>query len=108
MGATILLAVFAVTLAGGDRFSFSRNPVRRDVALRINPNTADASELMLLPGIGPRLAEEIIAYRTRAGVTDAFQSAADLDAVRRIGPRSIERLQSWLTFETPHGEENGP
>ena len=36
-------------------------------AMRVNLNTADIDTLVLLPGIGPNLAERIINYRTLHG-----------------------------------------
>src|SRR5205814_5936346 len=42
---------------------------------KININTATAQELQALPGVGPVLAEHIIAYRSQNG---PFQTAEDL------------------------------
>lgn len=61
----------------------------------ININTADTSELQLLPGIGPVLARRIVAYRKQHG---DFQSVESLRPIKRIGPRTIQKLQYYLTF----------
>lgn len=61
----------------------------------IDPNTSPADSLCLLPGIGPALAERIIAAR-EGGLR--FARARDLQAVRGIGPRTIERLEPYLVF----------
>jgi pimeloyl-ACP methyl ester carboxylesterase len=63
--------------------------------LLIDPNTCPADSLCLLPGIGPALAERLLAARA-AGVH--FARARDLQAVRGIGPRTIERLAPYLVF----------
>lgn len=55
----------------------------------INLNTAEAHELALLPGIGPRLAERIVAERRSNG---PFRSIQDLERVRGIGPRLRARV----------------
>lgn len=62
----------------------------------INLNTASAAELELLPGIGPAMAERIIAYRDSRG---PFRSVNELDRVGGIGSRTIERLRDKVTLE---------
>lgn len=62
----------------------------------INLNTASAAELELLPGIGPAMAERIIAYRDSRG---PFRSVNELDRVDGIGSRTIERLRDKVTLE---------
>ena len=66
--------------------------------LRLNPNVASHAELMLLPGVGPVLAENIVSYRDGAESLPAFRSADDLDAVHRIGPKTVEKLRPYLRF----------
>ncbi|HER63528.1 MAG TPA: helix-hairpin-helix domain-containing protein [Desulfobacteraceae bacterium] len=58
-------------------------------------NIAGSEELELVPGIGPNLAGNIIAYRKEQGpLTNAHQ----LEAVRGIGPRMKQRLQHYFTY----------
>lgn len=64
--------------------------------LRINVNTATAAELDLLPGICPAMAQRIIDERTRNG---RFVSLRDLERVRGIGPKTVEKLQGLVVFE---------
>lgn len=64
--------------------------------LSVNINAATAAELELLPGIGPALAQRIIEERTRLG---SFKSIEDLDKVRGIGPRTLERLRPLVRVE---------
>ena len=59
----------------------------------ININQADALELQLLPGVGPVLADRILAHRQKHG---AFHAPDDLDAVKGIGPKTIEKLRPYL------------
>lgn len=60
----------------------------------VNVNTADATELETLPGIGPALAERIIAWRTENG---PFASVDALTDVPGIGPATLARLQEKVT-----------
>ena len=60
-------------------------------------NSATATELEALPGVGPELAAAILAQREQAG---PFTSLDDLDAVEGIGPRMLETLAPLVSFET--------
>ena len=66
--------------------------------LLIDVNRADAAELGLLPGLGPRPSERIIADRAARG---RFGSLDDLARVPGIGPRTIERLRPFATAGPP-------
>ena len=57
----------------------------------IDPNTADQDTLCLLPGVGPVLAQRIMAARP-------FESASDLTRVRGIGSIAVERWMPHLTL----------
>ncbi|MEM7144530.1 MAG: helix-hairpin-helix domain-containing protein [Verrucomicrobiota bacterium] len=58
----------------------------------INPNTAARDELIALPGIGETMALRIIEHRP-------YQSPDDLLAVPGIGPKTLDSLKPFLTFE---------
>jgi hypothetical protein len=76
-------------------------PVALDAAThRIDPNRASRAELMALPGVGPVLADSIIAYRASSARQPAYCSADDLDAVPRIGPKTVARLRPFLKFDS--------
>ena len=60
----------------------------------VNVNSAIATELEELPGIGEVIAQRIIDYRTENG---PFASVEDLDAVPGIGPTRIENLRDLVT-----------
>ncbi|TVR21192.1 MAG: ComEA family DNA-binding protein [Anaerolineaceae bacterium] len=59
-------------------------------------NQADAEALTALPGIGPALAERIIARRDSIG---RFNTYDDLLAVSGIGEATIERLRGLIDFD---------
>lgn len=57
---------------------------------KINLNQADALTLTLLPGIGPCLAQRIVAYRT----CHSFKTGEDLLKVKGIGPKLMARIMA--------------
>ncbi len=72
-----------------------------DIAYTINPNVATIAELTVLPGIGPARAAAIVAYREKHKHPQkaVFKTADDLDAVKGIGPVTVDRLRLLLSFD---------
>jgi len=64
----------------------------------ININTADSTQLQLVPGIGPSTAEKILQMRKSYG---AFKSVNDLMAIRGLGPKRLEKMRKYLTVGKP-------
>jgi len=60
----------------------------------VNLNTADASALETLPGIGPALAGRITAWRDTNG---RFASVDDLGSVTGIGDKTLDALRELVT-----------
>lgn len=58
----------------------------------LDPNTAPADSLELLPGIGKVLADRIVEYRQH----HRFEREVDLTEVKGIGPKVFERLRPYL------------
>ncbi len=56
----------------------------------VHLNSASATDLDALPGIGPVTAQKIVDYRTQHG---PFSALEDLDAIPGIGPARIEQLR---------------
>ncbi len=61
-------------------------------------NTATASELRTLPGVGERTAERIIEYREEHG---GFEKIEDLMNVRGIGEKTFLRLRPLVRVDLP-------
>jgi len=69
------------------------SPEASGALAEVNVNTASAAELEALPGIGPSLAERIVAFRDAQG---PFGAAEDLLAVPGIGPRTLARFADMV------------
>ncbi len=61
---------------------------------KININRATLDDLILLPGVGPALAQRILDYRKENGT---FSAVDELDEVRGIGPKNLEQIRPWAT-----------
>ena len=64
---------------------------KKPPAQPVNINTADSTQLQLVPGIGPSTAEKILQMRKSYG---AFKSVNDLTAIRGIGPKRLEKIRN--------------
>jgi competence protein ComEA len=69
-------------------------PPERPAAGSIDINTAMSADLDRLPGIGPAIAERIIADREENG---PFDSVEDLARVKGIGPKKLEKIRPFVS-----------
>ncbi|QOJ14316.1 MAG: helix-hairpin-helix domain-containing protein [Planctomycetia bacterium] len=101
--ALLTLCALAAQLGSAAFRSAPPTPPRGAAALRIDPNTASAAELQLLPGIGPARASAILSYRESVAAP-AFVSSADLDAVRGIGPGTLREISDFVAVPEAKSE----
>jgi competence protein ComEA len=73
-------------------------PAANQPLVRIDLDRASKEEIDRLPGIGPVLADRIIAERNAHG---AFGCLAALETVKGIGPALARKLDSLVTFTGP-------
>ncbi len=59
-------------------------------------NTATGAQLEALPGVGPAMAQKMLAYREQNG---GFKSVDDLDEVSGIGEKKLETLRPLVTVK---------
>lgn len=86
----------AYTISGqGSATSLAPAAGGRSGSGRINVNRATQAELETLPGIGPKLAGQIIQYREGA----PFESVDALMDVPGIGPQRLEAIRELITVE---------
>lgn len=67
-------------------------PASAEIDHQVDINTASATELATLPGIGDSKAKAIVEYRA----ADPFQTVEDLKKVKGIGDKTFESLRPHL------------
>ena len=90
----IFLALLAITVAVNPSTLAKKKPPSHP----INLNTAGATELQQVPGIGPSTAQKILDTRKSYG---SFKSVDDLLSIKGIGPRKLEKMRKYLTVGKP-------
>lgn len=99
LGATVVaMALLAVAgpahaAAGSGGIAAQAAPAAESSGGKVDVNTANATELASLPGIGSSKAAAIIAEREKK----PFGSVDDLERVRGIGARTVEDLRAKVT-----------
>jgi hypothetical protein len=73
-----------------------------EVEDRMDPNVADAATLAALPLLGPKRAQDIVAFRASFAQIHpdrpAFRTPSDLKQVRGIGDATIAQIERFLRF----------
>ena len=69
---------------------------RKELAGKLNLNTASEDQLMLLPTVGPAKADRIVAWRKKNG---GFKRVADLRHVKGFGYKSFKKLEPYLDIK---------
>lgn len=66
------------------------------VKLPIHINQANLDEICALKGVGPKLAEKILAFRQASG---PFKGPSDLQKVQGIGKKKLESILQGVIFD---------
>jgi len=96
----LLFAVFLLSCLIGPGFipdaASAAGPAVAAASSPVNLNQAGVADLQGLPGVGPALAERIVAYRDAEG---PFQSIDQLAEVKGIGTKKLEKLKDNVTLK---------
>lgn len=88
------MAVSGSAMAGSGK---KLNLTPREITGVVNLNTATAKEIELLPGIGKRTADQVVAYREKS----PFKAPHDLVKVKGIGEGTWKKVKNHVTITGP-------
>jgi competence protein ComEA len=99
------IAALAVMLASAPSTAFAQQPAAAKAGARsstkpssgaiVNVNTASATELQTLPGVGAKTAGLIVEYRQKNG---PFKKVEELMNVRGIGEKNFLKLKPQISI----------
>ncbi|HXA16027.1 MAG TPA: helix-hairpin-helix domain-containing protein [Thermoanaerobaculia bacterium] len=93
----IVLAVILIATISNASMAAEAQPAPASTpAGVVNINTADATQLAMLPRVGAKAAQRIADYRKEHG---NFKKTSDLMQVKGFGEKSFERLAALLTVD---------
>jgi competence ComEA-like helix-hairpin-helix protein len=72
-----------------------RDPIQPQPA-KVNINRATAAELEKLPGIGPKLAQKIVNYRSQ---NPPFRKVEELLIIQGVNRRLLEKIRPYITVQ---------
>lgn len=98
----LVLAIVAVLALAAPTVAQTSAPASKPASagVLINLNTATATQLEAIPGIGARTAERIVEYRQKNG---AFKKVEDLMNVRGVGEKSFLKIKPLITVAPARG-----
>ena len=76
--------------------AWKNEDISQSLPQKININTADEETLQQLPGVGPVLAQRIVAWREANG---SYQIPEDLLAVEGIGLQKLDAIRDFITVQ---------
>jgi competence protein ComEA len=93
-----MLVVFTILMSFSLHAAAGKKPGESNDVLegKLNINTATSIEFQMLPGIGQKKADAIVAYRNAHG---SFQTVNDLDKIKGIGKAKLNKIRPFCMLE---------
>jgi len=91
----------AVSSSSGSTAPSRAAKVRATASAPVNLNSASATQLQTLPGVGASTAQRILEYRQKNG---PFKKIEELMNVKGIGEKSFLKLKPLITIGAEKGE----
>jgi competence ComEA-like helix-hairpin-helix protein len=88
-----LIAINAVNFINRRKLGKNLTLVVEEGLAPISLNSAETSDLEDLPGIGPALAERIIAFRTKRG---GYRDLNELKNVKGVGEKLYQKIRPFI------------
>jgi competence protein ComEA len=93
----IIISVILIASISSTAMAAEAQPVPVPTATGVvNINTADTTQLALLPRVGVKAAQRIADYRKEHG---NFRKTSDLMQVKGFGEKSFQRLSAYVTVD---------
>lgn len=92
---TVAVALWCMAAGAWARSQFDQPLPRSVMVMRVDVNHADSATLELLPGIGPKLAAQIVAQRQ----VKPFTRAEELTRISGIGMTIMQRVKPMICFD---------
>ena len=96
-----LLGAFSSTSVAAQSKAAARTAAKPASTAIVNLNTASASDLEGLPGIGAKTAARIVEYRQKNG---PFKKIEELMNVKGIGEKAFLKLKSQVAVSPPKSD----
>jgi len=91
--------------SGASRGGGEDRPAAQESTGPVDLNRASVGELTRLPGVGPKLAERIVADRAAHG---PYRSVAELDRVKGVGPALLQKIAGMAVVSATSGAARRP
>src|SRR5574341_1155089 len=88
----VAILAFVIVLNCSTKICFSAEAIEGTV----NINTATEAQLALLPGIGTKIASEIVNYRASNG---NFKTIDDLKKIKGVGDKKFEQIKNFIVLD---------
>src|SRR5206468_6402980 len=101
----LVLAAQPASLAAAQAKRAAAGTAKQTVATVVNINTASATDIETLPGIGAKTAARIVEYRQKNG---PFKKVEELMNVRGIGEKNFLKLKPQLAVGAAKTDHEQP